>query len=88
MTSIYTQYNSLGNYLQGQQFGPRPYIPVPPQGNPILPQNNVNYGINTLIHDSNNIGYYSIETGYGQPRQCTTFVVGSCPSNRPIQRYT
>lgn len=87
MTSVYSEYTKLSSYLQGQQFGPKSSVPVPDQGYPILPLNQVNYGFNALTHDSNGVGYYNIESGYGQPKQCTSFMVGSCPSNNVIQPY-
>ena len=87
MTSVYSEYTKLSSYLQGQQFGPKSPVPVPDMGYPILPLQQVNYGFSTLTHDSDNVGYYNIETGYGQPKQCTSFMVGQCPSNNIVQPY-
>jgi glutaredoxin len=87
MTSVYSEYTKLSSYLQGQQFGPKSAVPVPDMGYPILPLQQVNYGFNTLTHDSNNVGYYNIESGYGQPKQCTQFMMGQCPSNNIVQSY-
>jgi glutaredoxin len=87
MTSVYSEYTKLSSYLKGQQFGPKSDVPVPDMGYPILPLQQVNYGFNTLTHDSDNVGYYNIESGYGQPKQCTSFAIGQCPSNNLIQPY-
>jgi glutaredoxin len=87
MTSVYSEYTKLSSYLKGQQFGPKSTVPVPDMGYPILPLQQVNYGFNTLTHDSDNVGYYNIESGYGQPKQCTSFAMGQCPSNNLIGPY-
>lgn len=90
MTSLYSDYTKLSSYLQGQQFGPKSTVPLPDMSYPILPQYKVYYGVNTLTHDSTPYtGYYNIESGYGnQQTSCTTFNVGSCPSNQYVQPFT
>lgn len=90
MTSLYSDYTKLSNYLEGQQFGPKSSVPLPDMNYPILPQYKVYYGVNTLTHDSTPYtGYYNIESGYGnQQTSCTGFMVGSCPSNQYIQPFT
>jgi len=87
MTSLYSDYTQLASYLEGQQFGPKPSVPEPSMSYPLLPQYQVQYGLNSLTHDSNPYtGYYNIESGYGN-NKCTTFMVGSCPSNQYIQPF-
>jgi glutaredoxin len=87
VTSIYNDYTKLSSYLKGQQFGPKDDIPPPNMAFPIIPQYHVNYGIDTLSHGYNGVGYYTIETGYGKKNQETTFNVSSCPTNRPLQPF-
>lgn len=88
-TSSYNDYTKLSTYLEKQQWGPKENMPIPPPMNiPIIPEYQQNYGINTLSHGYNGVGYYTIETGYGQKNQCTTFNLASCPSNRPIAPFT
>lgn len=88
MTSLYSDYTNLGNYLEGQQFGPKSSVPTPDMAYPILPENRVNYGYRVLTHDSSPYtGYYNIESGYGKQGTCTTFNYGSCPSNAYVRPY-
>lgn len=88
MTSLYSEYTNLANYLEGQQFGPKSSVPTPDMAYPILPENRVNYGYKALTHDSTPYtGYYNIESGYGSQTKCTTFNFGSCPSNTYVRPY-
>ena len=88
MTSLYSDYTNLANYLEGQQFGPKSSVPTPDMAYPILPENRVNYGYRALTHDSTPYpGYYNIESGYGSENKCTTFNIGSCPSNMVVRPY-
>ena len=88
MTSLYSDYTNLSNYLEGQQFGPKPSVPTPDMAYPVLPENRVNYGYRALTHDSSPYtGYYNIESGYGSQNKCGTFMYGSCPSNTYVRPY-
>lgn len=88
MTSLYSDYTSLSNYLEGQQFGPKPSVPTPDMAYPILPEKRVNYGYQALTHDSfPYTGYYNIESGYGKQNKCDSFMFGSCPSNTYVRPY-
>lgn len=84
-SSAYNEYTKLSSYLKDQQFGPKSSVPVPNMAFSIIPQYHTNYGFNTLTHDNNNVGYYNIETGYGQ--KCETFNIASCPSNVPMRPF-
>ena len=88
-TSSFNDFTKLSTYFEKQQWGPKENNPIPPPMNyPLIPVYNQNYGINTLSHGYNGVGYYTIETGYGQKNQCTTFNVASCPSNIPVAPFT
>jgi glutaredoxin len=87
VTSIYNDYTKLSSYLKGQQFGPKDDIPPPNMAFPIIPQYHASYGIDTLSHGYNGVGYYTIETGYCEKNHKPTFNVASCPTNRPLQPF-
>lgn len=72
-------YNTLTTYNTNSIFGP-PISPIIPSMQYItLPIERPSFGYQSLSHDFNGIGYYNVETGYGN--QCTQFVTARCPGN-------
>ena len=76
-------YAKLDKYNSDNLIGPPLNPNIPPMQYIHLPREHQNYGYDTLSHDFNGIGYYNVETGYGN--KCTTFDTARCPGNRVIQ---
>lgn len=75
-------YTSLDKYNEKSIFGP-PLSPIIPSMQYIqLPIEHTNYGYEALSHDYNGVGYYTVESGYGN--KCTSFATAKCPRNEII----
>jgi len=60
---------------------------VPSQSYPtILVQNQKEYGYNALTHDSDQMGYYSLTTAYGNKCE-PSYIIAKCPENRVIRPF-
>lgn len=82
LTKPYTAYANLTAYNESSRFGP-PLSPIiPPMQNISLPKDYANYGYNSLSHDFDGNGYYTIDKGYGS--RCTDFYAARCPQNVPL----
>lgn len=84
MTTVNTEYSTLGNYLQDQQYAIPSTVTVPSMQTPIIPQFSGGYGLSTLTHDYDGVGYYNINKAYACSKIETSFNVSLCPSNAPL----
>jgi hypothetical protein len=84
MTSLNAEYTTLGNYLSEQQYKIPSVVNTPSMQNPILPRYTGGYGLSTLSHDANGVGYYDINKAYACSNIETSFNVATCPSNAPL----
>lgn len=90
MTTVRTEYATLGTYLSSDQQTPSSSstkVSVPSMSTPIIPQYTGGYGLNTLTHDADGVGYYGINKAYACSKIDTSFNVASCPSNRPLTSF-
>lgn len=84
MTTVNTEYSTLGNYLQDQQYAIPSSVTVPSMQTPVIPQFSGGYGLSTLTHDYDGVGYYNINKAYACSAIQTSFNVSLCPSNSPL----
>lgn len=87
MTTTTTEYATLGKYLNDQQYPIEQPVAVPQMQYPIIPQYSGGYGLNTLTHDYNGVGYYDINKAYACSVIDTKFNIASCPSNQPVAPF-
>lgn len=87
MTTIHTEYATLGTYLQKQQYSIPSTVTVPNMQTPIIPQYSGGYGLSTLTHDYDGVGYYNINNAYACSAIKTSFNLAQCPSNRALTSF-
>lgn len=83
MTSLNAEYTTLGNYLSKQQYSIPSAGIQPTMDLPVLPLYTGGYGLTTLTHDANGVGYHGIENAYSCSKIQTTFNYSTCPQNIP-----
>jgi hypothetical protein len=87
MTTVYTEYATLGNYLHNQQYKIPSTVTTPSMQTPIIPQYSGGYGLSTLTHDYDGVGYYNINKAYACSQIETSFNISQCPSNQPLATF-
>ena len=92
LTHVPTQYKTNLDYTEGNNYLAAPLRNIPSQGLPVLPfpvEEDV-YGhppYDTLTRSSNDEGYYSVKTAYGDPSKQPQYYVGHCPSNKMVMPF-